>query len=91
MIHVQAKRRGIFFLSVLFLSLVLAMFVAASLDSGMWGLKRGQNQNDVAAARRAASSGVEYALARLKANPAWTANTPNTVTVNEPDFFVVEE
>lgn len=85
------RRRGIFFISVLVTSLLLAMLVGAALQSGIWGLKRGQNQGDVAAARRAAAGGVEYALARLRDNPQWKANTAKTTTVNEPGFFVVEE
>ncbi len=85
------RRRGIFFISVLVTSLLLAMLVGAALQSGVWGLKRGQNQSDVAAARRAAAGGVEYALARLRDNPQWKANTAKTTTINEPGFFVVEE
>ncbi len=86
------RRRGVFFISVLFTCVVLAMLVGAALQSGVWGLKRGQNQSDVSAARRAAAGGVEYALARLRDDPGWKANTPVKITtINEPGFFVVEE
>ena len=85
------RRRGIFFVSVLLTTLLLAMLVGAALSSGVWGMKQGANQSDVAAARRAAQGGVEYALARLRDNPQWKADSARVTTVSEPGFFVVEE
>jgi len=85
------RRRGVFFISVLFIVVMVSMFVGAAFELGIFGLKRAASQADVAAAQRAARSGIEYALARLKVNPGWKADTVKTAVVDTPDLLVVEE
>ncbi|MBT9584436.1 hypothetical protein IV102_13925, partial [bacterium] len=87
----RLRRRGVFFISVLLLTVMVAMFVGASVELGTWGLRRTVNQSDLAAAHRAARSGVEYALARLRADPTWKAAGARQTVVNEPYLTVVEE
>lgn len=85
------RRRGVFFISALFLTTLVAMFVGAAFDLGIWGMKRSGHQGDVAAARLAAESGVEYALARLRNDPTWRAQGARTTVVQTDFLTVVEE
>lgn len=88
------RSRGILIISVLFITLLVSMFVGAALELGPWNLRRALNQSDVAAAKRAARSGVEYALARLKNDVNWNGpafNQPRQVVVNTPELIVVED
>lgn len=89
--RLRSKRRGVFFISVLFIVVMISMFVGAAFELGVFGLKRAASQADVAAAQRAARSGIEYALARLKVNPAWKADSAKTAVVDTPELLVVEE
>jgi hypothetical protein len=88
------RSRGILIISVLFITLLVSMFVGAALELGPWSLRRALNQSDVSAAKRAARSGVEYALARLKNDVNWNGpsfNQPRQVVVNTPELVVVED
>ncbi len=85
------RRRGVFFISVLFIVVMVSMFVGAAFELGVFGLKRAASQADVAAAQRAARSGIEYALARLKVNPSWKADSVKTAVVDTPELLIVEE
>ncbi|MBT9583667.1 hypothetical protein IV102_09960 [bacterium] len=85
------KRIGIFLIGVMLVVVLVAMFVGASFELGVWGLKRNLNQSDVSAAQRAARSGLAYVLSRLRNDGTWKANTPMTTAINEPDLIVVEE
>lgn len=87
----RPQRRGIFLISVLFLTILIAMFLGAAVELVPGSVRRGSNQSDLAAAQRAAASGVQYVLAKLKADPSWKADVPYTITVNDPDFMVAEE
>lgn len=84
----KSRRRGVFLIGVLFIIVLITMFVGASIDLAPWALRRADNQGDLSAAHRAARSGIEYALARLRANPAWRAETP--AVINEPGLTIVE-
>lgn len=85
------RKRGVFFVGVLFLVVMVTMFVAASFELGVWGLKRTANQSDLLAAQRAARSGLDYALARLKNDPTWKGHSALNPVVNQPGLVVVEE
>ena len=92
MVEIKRKRRraGVFLIGVLLLVVVVAMFVGASFEVGVWGLKSGASQSQVMAAQRAARSGVAYVMGRLRNDPTWKAETAATV-VNDPDLVVVED
>jgi hypothetical protein len=76
---------------VLFLVVLLSMFIGASFELGIWGFKGAVNQSEVAAAQRAARSGLAYALSRLRNDSSWKARPANPLVVNSPDLVVVEE
>lgn len=85
------RRRGIFIVAVLFLIVIVSMFVGAAMDLAPWAFRRSANAADLALARRAARSGVEYALAKLKENPGWRGADSRTVTIDTAGLTVVEE
>lgn len=91
MLSLRRPRQGIFIISVLFVTVLVAMFIAAALDLGPWSLRRSGNQSELSAAQRAARSGVEYALARLKSDYNWPGNGGTTTVVDTPSLVVVED
>ncbi|MBT9582094.1 hypothetical protein IV102_02025 [bacterium] len=92
MLHfVKSRRRGIFIISVLFLVTLVSMFVGAAIELAPWAFKRANSQSEVAAAQRAARSGLEYALARLRIQNGWTGGTSRQVVVDTPQLVIVEE
>jgi hypothetical protein len=65
------ERRGMFLPGILVTTVVATMFIGAAISlspSGFMRLQQDEDQND---AEQAARAGVEYALARLHANPEW--------------------
>lgn len=87
----QVRRRGVFLVGVLFLVVLLSMFIGASFELGIWGFKGTVNQGEVAAAQRAARSGLAYALSRLRNDSSWKARPANPVVVDSPELTVVEQ
>lgn len=87
----RRRRRGIFIIAVLFLIVIVSMFVGAAMDLAPWAFRRSANSSDLALAQRAARSGIEYALARLKQNPAWKGSDAYFLAVDTPTLTVVEE
>ena len=85
------RSRGIFIIGVLLIVVLVAMFVGAAFELSPMGFGRTSNQADLLRAQRAARSGVDYALARLKQDPSWRGGTTRTVTVDQPNLIVVEE
>ncbi len=86
------RSRGIFIISVLLIVVLVAMFVGAAFELSPMGLRRTANQADLMLAQRAARSGMEYALGRLKAEPTWRGGgSTRTVVVNDANLIVVEE
>ena len=65
------------------------MFVGAALSLSPFSLARGEKDQDQREARAAVLSGVEYAMARLQANPSWRAQPAYSQT-SDPDFLVQE-
>ncbi|MEW6279040.1 MAG: hypothetical protein AB1758_10480 [Candidatus Eremiobacterota bacterium] len=83
-------QRGIVLVTAMIVAVVAAMFLGAALVLGPASLGFAQDSRQAMDAQRAAESGVQYALARLKEDPAW-AGTGNGVTVDTADLFVVED
>lgn len=83
-------RRGIFLVSVMFVSMVVAMFVMAALSMAPSSLYRTQHQARRQAAERAIHSGMDYALARVRATPGgwWRADEARQTRL---DGLVAEE
>lgn len=87
----QRHKRGIFLISVMLVVLLITMFIGAAFELAPWAFRRTGSQSDVAAAQQAARSGLEYALARVQANPAWRAAGVRKVVVNDGTLTVVEQ
>ncbi|GMU54803.1 MAG: hypothetical protein AMXMBFR33_39490 [Candidatus Xenobia bacterium] len=84
------ERRGILLITVIVLSVVMVMFVAASIALGPGNLAAGQQTLYQGQAQRAAESGISYALSQVRQNPAWRGNR-NQVTINSADLYVQED
>ena len=65
------ERRGMFLPGILVTTVVATMFIGAAISLSPSGFMRLQQSEDVNDAEQAAQAGVEYALARLHANPEW--------------------
>lgn len=63
------RKRGILIVAVLLSTLLVSMFIGAAISLSPFSLARGEKDQDWRLARSAAASGVEYALARLQADP----------------------
>jgi len=74
----------------LFLVVVIGMIGRAVIMLGPGALAVSDSSITRAQAQRAAESGLEYASAKLRANPNWRGNE-NRVTVNAPGLTVVED
>ncbi|GMU54808.1 MAG: hypothetical protein AMXMBFR33_39540 [Candidatus Xenobia bacterium] len=84
------KNRGIVLITAVVLSVVLVMFVGAAIALGPGNLMAGQAVLHQGHAQRAAESGLNYALTRLRADPLWRGDK-NAVTINLPDLWVQED
>ncbi|MEW6277231.1 MAG: hypothetical protein AB1758_01315 [Candidatus Eremiobacterota bacterium] len=83
-------RRGIILITSIILAVITVMFVAAALALAPGGLAAGRAGVEQDHALRAAESGVQYALARLRQNPLWRGDA-NQVVVDESDLVVQED
>ncbi len=79
--------RGMFLISTLLLSVVVALFVGAGLKMATSNLKA--NQRDAHRALFAAESGLRYVQSRQASDYTWTAD--GGLVVNEPDLVVHED
>lgn len=82
------KRRGIFMISVLFMSVLIAMFVGAAVALAPASLGQAAFESRQQGADRAAKTGLAWAQARLRSAPDWNASVANTTI--ESDFRVRE-
>jgi hypothetical protein len=88
------SRKGIFLISVLFVTLIISMYLAAAVALFPSDLMQTRSGGLKSAARQAAISGVSYALTRLRNNPQWRgdgAGDASAKTVNLPDMVVAED
>jgi len=83
------KRRAFVLLSVLLVMLVVGMLLRAAIFRMPVVTGSYRHASDQDEARRAAESGLEYALTRLRENPRWCGNANDTL-VDQPGFRVVE-
>ncbi len=81
--------KGMFLPGILITSAIATMFIGAALSLAPSGLFRAQLSSNQDAAERAAQAGIEYALARLSANPNWKGDAASDIST--PDLFVHEE
>jgi len=83
------RPRGIVLISVIFLSILIAMYISAAfaLSRGQLLTTRQSSENELA--ELAAKSGIQYALARLEEDINWRGDG-NNITVNTSDLTVVE-
>lgn len=86
------SRRGMFFIGVLFLAVVVAMFATAALALAPASLQRSVHLAKRQAAERAVRTGTDYAIARIRATPGglWQARDAQVLqfqgmTVREGD------
>lgn len=86
----RSRSRGVVLLSVMFLAILIAMYVAASsiLTKGQIGALQQSSTSRLAEA--AARSGLEYAQARLEEDPRWMGDD-NMVTVKDSALTVRED
>jgi hypothetical protein len=83
----SANRKGFYLVSALVISLVIALFVSASLKLSIGNLKANSAQDKVALF--AAESGLRYVQARLSEDYAWSAD--GGLVVDSPDMVVRED
>ena len=74
------RRRAIFLISMMFVAVLVAMFASAALSLAPASLTQGRQLADRQVAERAIRSGMDYAVARLRASGgSWRAQNPLTV------------
>lgn len=83
------RQAGIYFLSTLVVSAMMAMLVLSSISVTRGSLSASRHLSGGDSALKAAESGLRYAQARLGANPLWRGDG-NGVIVNSPDLIVEE-
>ncbi len=84
------KNRGIVLVTTLLVTVLVVMLVTAVVYTGAGGLALTGNFYEREAALLAADSGLQYAMARLQANPTWRGDDPSTAPADSPNFSVVE-
>lgn len=85
-----SAHRGVVLLSVMFVTLLVAMYIVSSLL-----LSRGQvgalnSSTEARLAENAARSGLEYAQARLEEDPEWCGNGTGVI-VDTPELIIRED
>ncbi|MBS2036586.1 hypothetical protein JST97_16455 [bacterium] len=87
----RQPRRAIFLISMMFIALLVAMFATAALSLAPASLTQGRQLADRQVAERAVRTGMDYAIARLRANGgAWRAQTAQTVGSLSSGLWVQE-
>ncbi len=87
----RPDRRPTFFAALL-LAAVAAFLVAWSgIRAGLAVATRGPSASEREAAIQAADVGLQYALARLQADPSWRGNSPGPAPYLRPGLSVLEE
>ena len=79
----SVRRTGVLLIGVMLTTLLVAMFIGASLSLSPSSLGRSQKDEDLQSAQNAAVSGIEYALARLRQDPTWRAKATRVITTPE--------
>lgn len=87
---VQVRQKGIVLVTVLLMSILIAMFIGAAILIGPRTLGLAGSQDGALTASAAAESGMQYAIMRIRENPDWRGDGGGLV-VNTADFQVVED
>jgi len=82
--------RGIVLVTVLLLTMLIAMFIGGAILVGPRTLGLAGSQDGELMASAAAESGMQYALMRIRENPEWRGDGSGLV-LSTPDFSVVED
>ena len=85
----RSRSRGVLLLVSILLVMIIAVVgrAAIALNPGLLNLSKSSQESDLA--QRAADSGLEYALYRLKSDPTWKGNG-NAIIIDEPELLVEE-
>lgn len=86
----NVRRRGIVLVTVLLMSILIAMFIGAAILIGPRTLGLAGSQDGALTASAAAESGMQYAIMRIRENPDWRGDGGGLV-INTTDLQVVEE
>jgi len=86
----HGKKPGIVLVTTLLVTVLVVMLVATVVGTGAGGMALTGNFHEREAALLAAESGLQYAMARLQANPNWRGDDLDTAPSDSPDFSVVE-
>lgn len=84
------RKNGIVLVTVLFLTMLIAMFIGAAILVGPRTLGLAGSQDGELTAGMAAESGMQYALMRIRENPEWRGNGNGVVLAGE-GITVVED
>ena len=87
---VKVRQKGIVLVTVLLMSILIAMFIGAAILIGPRTLGLAGSQDGALTASAAAESGMQYAIMRIRENPDWRGDGAGLV-VNTADFKVVED
>ena len=88
--RVGRSNRGFYFVSILLVSVVVALMLGAGLVVAQKDLGATAHLADRENALKAAESGLRYAQSRLAENYTWRGDA-NAVVVDTPDLFVRED
>ena len=86
--------RAIYLISTLFATILILMFLGAAIALAPAGFGRATQDAAAASAQRAARSGVEWAVARMRSNPSWLAQGTSPFAPmpgGNPDLTVTEQ
>lgn len=87
---VKVRQKGIVLVTVLLMSILIAMFIGAAILIGPRTLGLAGSQDGALTASAAADSGMQYAIMRVRENPDWRGDGGGLV-INTADFQVVED
>jgi len=87
---VKVRQKGIVLVTVLLMSILIAMFIGAAILIGPRTLGLAGSQDGALTGSAAAESGMQYAIMRVRENPDWRGDGGGLV-INTADFKVVED
>lgn len=87
----RARRRGIVMMVSLLTLTFIFMLVGAAMTMMPMQLSSSRHSAETQQALRAASSGIDYAQAKVQKDPSWLGDDPVTAAVNLANLQVVED
>ncbi|MFA5506777.1 MAG: hypothetical protein WC314_19245 [Vulcanimicrobiota bacterium] len=85
----KRRRPGIVLVTVLMMSILIAMFIGAAILIGPRTLGLAGSQDSALTSTAAAESGFQYAVMKIRENPNWRGDGSG-LQINTPDLKVVE-